>query len=86
MAKVHYGIYLKKDEASIAKYEEDCALDFFKKHINEALFIDKSARIISDYLALTDGFETAYVHRNCVEYKEIHEEVDSKMFKQMRTY
>ena len=86
MAKVRYGIYLKKDEASIDQYTEDSALEFFKKHINEALFVDKSARIISDYLALTDGFETAYVHRNCVEYKEIHEEVDSKMFKQMRTY
>lgn len=86
MAKAHYGIYLKKDEASIAKYEEDCALDFFKKHINEALLVDKKARVIAGYLALTDGFETMHVNRDCVEYKELHEEVDPKMFKQMRTY
>ena len=86
MAKVHYGIYLKKDDASVAQYEEDCALDFFKKHLSEALLVDKKARIIPGYLALTDGFETVHVNRNCVEYKELHEEVDARTFKQMRTY
>lgn len=86
MAKAPYGIYLKKDEASIAKYEEDCSLDFFKKHINEALMIDKKARVIAGYLALTDGFETAHISSDCIEYKKFQEEVDSRMFKQMRTH
>lgn len=86
MAKPRYGIYLKSDEASIAQYEEDCATDFFKKHVNEALLIDKKARVIPDYLALTDGFETAHIHRKCVEYKELHEEVNSQNFNQMRTH
>lgn len=80
------AIFLKIDEKSLALYEEDCATDFVKKHLNEALMIDKKLKQKAGYIALTDGFESCYVDSSCIEYKDVVEEVNASNFNSMRTH